>query len=144
MQILLCISHDPFNRHYELYCRQRKEFGIIVEQAEDEISAINMALGASFAGARAMTGTAGGGFALMVEGLSLSGMTETPVVIALGQRPAPATGFPTRTEQGDLLFALHTAHGEFPRIILRPAHLNRHFISQTRHLTLPRSIRCRQ
>jgi len=99
---------------------KEKEFGIIVEQAEDEISAINMALGASFAGARAMTGTAGGGFALMVEGLSLSAMTETPVVIALGQRPAPATGFPTRTEQGDLLFALHTAHGEFPRIVFAP------------------------
>jgi 2-oxoglutarate ferredoxin oxidoreductase subunit alpha len=99
---------------------KEKEFGIIVEQAEDEIAAINMVLGASFAGVRAMTGTAGGGFALMVEGLSLSGMTETPVVIALGQRPAPATGFPTRTEQGDLLFALHTAHGEFPRIIFAP------------------------
>jgi 2-oxoglutarate ferredoxin oxidoreductase subunit alpha len=99
---------------------KEKEFGIIVEQAEDEISAINMALGASFAGVRSMTGTAGGGFALMVEGLSLSGMTETPVVIALGQRPAPATGLPTRTEQGDLLFALHTAHGEFPRIIFAP------------------------
>jgi len=97
-----------------------KEHGIIVEQAEDEISAINMALGASFAGVRAMTGTAGGGFALMVEGLSLAGMTETPVVIALGQRPAPATGFPTRTEQGDLLFAMHTAHGEFPKIIFAP------------------------
>jgi len=99
---------------------KEKEFGIIVEQAEDEIAAINMALGASFAGARTMTGTAGGGFALMVEGLSLSAMTETPVVIALGQRPAPATGFPTRTEQGDLLFALHTAHGEFPRIVFAP------------------------
>ena len=99
---------------------KEKEFGIIVEQAEDEISAINMALGASFAGVRSMTGTAGGGFALMVEGLSLSGMTETPVVIALGQRPAPATGLPTRTEQGDLLFALHTAHGEFTRIIFAP------------------------
>jgi len=99
---------------------QGKEYGLIVEQAEDEIAAINMALGASFAGVRAMTGTAGGGFALMVEGLSLSGMTETPVVIALGQRPAPATGFPTRTEQGDLNFALYTAHGEFPRIIFAP------------------------
>ena len=96
------------------------EYGIIVEQAEDEIAAINLALGASFAGVRAMTGTAGGGFALMVEGLSLAGMTETPVVIALGQRPAPATGLPTRTEQGDLLFALHAAHGEFPRIIFAP------------------------
>lgn len=96
------------------------EYGIIVEQAEDEIAAINMALGASFAGVRAMTGTAGGGFALMVEGLSLAGMTETPIVIALGQRPAPATGLPTRTEQGDLLFALHAAHGEFPRVVFAP------------------------
>lgn len=99
---------------------KEKEYGIIVEQAEDEIAAINMALGASFAGVRSMTGTAGGGFALMAEGLSLAGMTETPVVIALGQRPAPATGLPTRTEQGDLLFALHAAHGEFPRIIYAP------------------------
>ncbi|HSB51280.1 MAG TPA: 2-oxoacid:acceptor oxidoreductase subunit alpha [Dissulfurispiraceae bacterium] len=97
-----------------------REYGIVVEQAEDEIAAINMALGASFAGVRAMTGTSGGGFALMVEGLSLAAMTETPVVIALGQRPGPATGFPTRTEQGDLLFALHTAHGEFPRLVFAP------------------------
>jgi len=96
------------------------DFGIIVEQAEDEIAAINMALGASFAGARAMTGTSGGGFALMVEGLSLAAMTETPVVIVLGQRPGPATGFPTRTEQGELSFALYTAHGEFPRVVFAP------------------------
>lgn len=97
-----------------------KEYGIIVEQAEDEIAAINMVLGASFAGVRAMTGTAGGGFALMVEGLSLAGMTETPIVIALGQRPAPATGLPTRTEQADLFFAIHAAHGEFPRVVYAP------------------------
>jgi 2-oxoglutarate ferredoxin oxidoreductase subunit alpha len=96
------------------------EYGIIVEQAEDEISAINMALGASFAGVRAMTGTSGGGFALMVEGLSLAGMTETPIVIALAQRPGPATGLPTRTEQGDLQFALYSGHGEFPRVIFAP------------------------
>lgn len=97
-----------------------KEHGIVVEQAEDEIAAINMALGASFAGVRAMTGSAGGGFALMVEGLSLAAMTETPIVIALAQRPAPATGLPTRTEQGDLLFAIYTAHGEFPRVVFAP------------------------
>lgn len=97
-----------------------KDYGIVVEQAEDEIAAINMALGASFAGVRAMTGSSGGGFALMVEGISLAAMTETPIVIALAQRPAPATGFPTRTEQGDLQFALYTAHGEFPRVILTP------------------------
>lgn len=97
-----------------------KEYGIIVEQAEDEIAAINMALGASFAGVRAMTGTSGGGFALMVEGLSLAAMTETPIVIVLAQRPGPATGLPTKTEQGDLLFALHAGHGEFPRVIFAP------------------------
>jgi len=99
---------------------KEKEYGIIMEQAEDEIAAINMALGASFGGVRAMTGTSGGGFALMVEGVSLAAMTETPVVIALGQRPGPATGFPTRTEQAELLFAVHSAHGEFPRAVFAP------------------------
>ncbi|MBF0329604.1 MAG: 2-oxoacid:acceptor oxidoreductase subunit alpha [Nitrospirae bacterium] len=97
-----------------------KEYGIIVEQAEDEIAAINMALGASFAGVRAMTGSSGGGFALMVEGLSLAAITETPVVIALAQRPGPATGLPTKTGQADLNFALYTSHGEFPRVIFAP------------------------
>jgi 2-oxoglutarate ferredoxin oxidoreductase subunit alpha len=104
------------------------EYGIIVEQAEDEISAINMALGASFAGVRAMTGSSGGGFALMVEGLSLAGMTETPIVVALAQRPGPATGFPTRTEQGDLLFAIYSGHGEFPRVIFAPGTPEQAFI----------------
>jgi 2-oxoglutarate/2-oxoacid ferredoxin oxidoreductase subunit alpha len=99
---------------------KEKEYGIVVEQAEDEIAAINMALGASFAGVRAMTGTSGGGFALMVEGVSLAAMTETPIVIAMGQRPGPATGFPTRTEQGELHMVLHAGHGEFPRFIFAP------------------------
>ena len=99
---------------------QSKKHSLVVEQAEDEIAAINMAIGASFGGVRAMTGTAGGGFALMVEGVSLAGMTETPVVIYVGQRPAPATGLPTRTEQGDLLYVLRAAHGEFPRVIMAP------------------------
>ncbi len=98
-------------------------FGILVEQAEDEISAMNMALGASYAGARAMVTTSGGGFALMIEGLSLSGMIETPVVIHLGQRPGPATGLPTRTEQADLELALYSGHGEFPRIIYAPGNI---------------------
>ncbi|MFA4844726.1 MAG: 2-oxoacid:acceptor oxidoreductase subunit alpha [Candidatus Margulisiibacteriota bacterium] len=103
------------------------ECGLIAEQAEDEIAAINMALGAWYAGARAIVATAGGGFALMVEGISLSGMLETPVVVSLGQRPAPATGLPTRTEQGDLNFALYSGHGEFPRIILAPGSLDEAF-----------------
>lgn len=93
---------------------------VVVEQTEDEISAITMALGASFAGARSMTTTSGGGFSLMVEGLGLAGMTETPVVIFLSQRPGPATGLPTMTEQGDLEFVLHAAQGEFPRCVFAP------------------------
>ncbi|MCK4824267.1 2-oxoacid:acceptor oxidoreductase family protein, partial [bacterium] len=98
----------------------QNEYGVVVEQAEDEISAINMIQGAWYAGARAMTTTSGGGFALMEEGISLAGITETPVVIHLAQRPAPATGMPTRTEQGDLNLAVYAGHGEFPRIILAP------------------------
>lgn len=104
------------------YCaaKQKEVLGLLVEQAEDEISAVNMAIGASVAGVRAMTCTSGGGFALMTEGLSLAGMTETPLVIFIAQRPGPATGLPTRTEQGDLLFALYGGHGEFARAILAP------------------------
>ena len=98
-----------------------EKFNIVIEQAEDEISAINMVLGASFAGVRSMTATSGGGFSLMVEALGLAGMTETPIVIVEGQRPGPATGFPTRTEQGDLEFILHAAQGEFPRAVFAPA-----------------------
>ena len=98
-------------------------FGIIAEQAEDEIAAINMAIGAWYAGARAMVTTSGGGFALMTEGLSLAGMLESPVVIHLAQRPGPATGLPTRTEQADLELALYAGHGEFPRIIFSPGTL---------------------
>lgn len=91
---------------------------IVVEQAEDEIAAINMAIGASYAGVRAMTGTSGGGFSLMVEGLGLSGMLEVPVVIAEVQRPGPTTGFPTRTEQSDLKFVISASQGEFPRMVI--------------------------
>lgn len=103
------------------------DFELLVEQAEDEIAAINMALGAWYAGARAMVTTSGGGFALMTEGISLAGMMEIPVVIHLAQRPGPATGLPTRTEQGDLELALYAGHGIFPRIILAPGSLQEAF-----------------
>ncbi|APV43976.1 2-oxoglutarate ferredoxin oxidoreductase subunit alpha [Dehalogenimonas formicexedens] len=104
----------------EFLASRGREFGLHVIQAEDEISAANMVVGAAYAGVRAMTGTSGGGFCLMVEALSLAGMTETPMVVVLGQRSGPSTGLPTRTEQGDLLFALHAGQGEFPRAILAP------------------------
>ncbi|MBF0478878.1 MAG: 2-oxoacid:acceptor oxidoreductase subunit alpha [Candidatus Omnitrophica bacterium] len=104
-----------------------KKFNIIVEQAEDEIAAVNMVIGASFAGVRSMTATSGGGFALMAEGVSLAAMTETPLVIVDAQRPAPATGLPTRTEQADLNFLIHAGHGEFAKIILAPGTIEEAF-----------------
>jgi 2-oxoglutarate/2-oxoacid ferredoxin oxidoreductase subunit alpha len=104
-----------------------KGFNIVVEQAEDEIAAINMIIGSSFAGCRSMAATSGGGFALMVEGLSLAGMTETPIVIVEAQRPAPATGFPTRTEQADLNFLTFAGHGEFARAVFSPGTIEQCF-----------------
>ena len=100
-----------------------KEFGLVIDQTEDEISAMNKSIGAWYAGARAMVTTSGGGFALMTEGVSLAGMHESPMVIHLAQRPAPATGLPTRTGQEDLNHVLYASHGEFPRIILTPSGL---------------------
>lgn len=101
--------------------------GVITEQAEDEIAAINMALGASYAGAPALVTTSGGGFALMGEGISLAGASETPVVVAVVMRPGPATGLPTRTEQGDLELVLFAGHGEFPRAIFAPGSVEQCF-----------------
>jgi 2-oxoglutarate ferredoxin oxidoreductase subunit alpha len=100
-----------------------KDLTLLVEQSEDEIASLNMVLGGWYVGARAMTSTSGGGFALMSEAISLSGMSETPAVIYLAQRPGPATGLPTRTEQGDLNLAIHSGHGYFGRIILAPGDL---------------------
>jgi len=96
------------------------ELPVLVEQTEDEISAVNMIIGASYAGVRALTATSGGGFSLMTEGLGLAGITETPVVIINSQRPGPATGLPTRTGQGDLLFVIHASQDEFPRFVFAP------------------------
>lgn len=117
----------PSTTIMETICKYAKEFNVVVEQAEDEIAAINMIIGASFAGVRAMTGTSGGGFALMNEGISLAAMTETPIVVVDGQRPAPATGFPTRTEQADLDFVIHAGHGEFAKAVYAPGTIEEAF-----------------
>jgi len=98
----------------------KDEKEIFVYQPEDEISAIEFAIGASHAGARAMTASSGGGFSLMVESLGLAVMTETPLVVLLGQRPGPSTGLPTRTGQGDLRFAMHSGQDEPTRVVLVP------------------------
>jgi 2-oxoglutarate ferredoxin oxidoreductase subunit alpha len=106
---------------------KEKEAKIIVHQAEDEIAAVHNAIGASAAGIRAMTGTSGGGFALMNEAVSLSGMTETPIVIIEAMRSSPATGLPTWTGQDDLQFVIHGGHGDFPRVVLAPGNQGESF-----------------
>jgi len=103
----------------ELAGRQKKD-NILVLELENEIAVINAAIGSSITGAKTMVGTSGGGFDLMTEGLSLAGIAETPVVIYLSMRPGPGTGVATYTGQGDLNIALHSGHGEFPRMVLAP------------------------
>lgn len=107
------------------------ETGMIVRHPEDEIAVINSALGAAFAGARASVATSGGGFALMVEALSYAGIAEIPVTVFMSMRPGPATGMPTWTEQGDLLFTAHAGHGEYPKFVFTPGD-----IDETIELTL--------
>lgn len=97
-----------------------KQTGILVKHVEDEVSAINMAVGAGFTGVRSMTATSGGGLCLMAEGISLAGISETPVVIVNAMRPGPGLGMPTWTAQGDLQFVLHIGHDEFPRVVFAP------------------------
>jgi 2-oxoglutarate/2-oxoacid ferredoxin oxidoreductase subunit alpha len=97
-----------------------RKAGIMVRQVEDEIGVINMAIGAAHAGCRAMCATSGGGFALMTEGLGMSAMIETPLVVIDVQRAGPSTGVPTKTEQGDLWQMLGAGHGDYPRVIAAP------------------------
>jgi 2-oxoglutarate ferredoxin oxidoreductase subunit alpha len=100
--------------------RRQKSGNFLVAQLDDEISVMNAALGASYAGAMAMVGSAGGGVALMGEAISLAGMAEIPLVLYLAQRTSPGTGVPTYSSQGDLKFALNIGHGEFPRLVIAP------------------------
>lgn len=92
----------------------------VVRQAEDELAAINMVIGASYAGARSMTSTSGPGLSLMTEGIGHAGAAEVPVVVADCQRVGPSTGEPTRHEQSDIAHLAHLGHGEFPRVLLAP------------------------
>jgi len=104
--------------------RNQREYGLLVVQCEDEISSINMAVGAAHMGIRVATATSGPGFALMVEGIGFASITEAPgPVLVLYQRGGPSTGLPTRQEQGDLLFALHPAQGDFPHLVTAPGDL---------------------
>ncbi|NIN01507.1 MAG: 2-oxoacid:acceptor oxidoreductase subunit alpha, partial [candidate division Zixibacteria bacterium] len=104
-----------------------EELGVTAVHPENEIAVINMAIGAVFAGARAMVGSSGGGFALMEEAFSLAGALEAPLLCYMGSRPGPSTGVPTYTSQGDLDFAIHQGHGEFPRIVASPSTIEEAF-----------------
>jgi len=118
MQFAAIYPMSPISNVLHVLAKYQEKYGFIYKQPEDEISAINMAIGAAYAGARSMTATSGGGFALMSEGYGLAGMTETPIVIIEGMRPGPATGLPTWSGQGDLRFVLHAHQGDFPRIVI--------------------------
>ncbi|MEM2102662.1 MAG: 2-oxoacid:acceptor oxidoreductase subunit alpha [Candidatus Bathyarchaeia archaeon] len=109
-----------------------RKYDMIVIHPEGEIAAANMVTGAAFAGVRAMTATSGGGFCLMSEALGMMGMTETPVVIVMGQRPGPSTGLPTYSAQGDLRFVIHAGQGEFPRVVIAPGDIEECFYETMR------------
>lgn len=132
LQFAAIYPMTPINSVMTTLVAHALAYNIIVKEPEDEIAGINMAIGASFAGARSMVATSGGGFSLMVEGLGLAAQTETPLVIIMGTRPGPATGMPTWTEQGDLRFVLHAAQGDFPRIVIAPGDMEETF-TQTMH-----------
>ncbi len=101
--------------------------GIVMKQTEDELAAMNMAIGASYMGVRSLTATSGGGFALMTEAIGMAAITETPLVAIEGTRPGPSTGLPTWTDQGDLRFVMHASQGEFPRIVVMPGDVDECF-----------------
>ena len=118
------------------------QFNGLVVQTEDELAALNMALGASYAGARAMTSTSGPGASLMMESFSLSGMAEIPIVVAHVQRVGPSTGIPTKTEQGDLNQWVYGSHGDFPRIVLSPGTVEECFEFTTKAFNLAEKYQC--
>jgi 2-oxoglutarate/2-oxoacid ferredoxin oxidoreductase subunit alpha len=120
LQFAAIYPMSPISNVLAVLALYQEKYGYVYKQPEDEIAAINMAIGASYAGARSLTATSGGGFCLMTEGLGLAGMTETPLVIIEGMRPGPATGLPTWSGQGDLQFVLNAHQGDFLRIVLTP------------------------
>ena len=132
----------PATSIFEWMNAHAAEYGIVTKHAEDEIAAINMAIGANHAGVRGMTATSGGGFSLMVEALGMAGITETPLVVVEVQRVGPSTGMPTRTEQADLLFIMYASQGEFPRIVLAPGTIEQCFLAGWQAFNLAEKYQC--
>lgn len=117
-------------------------YGVVLKQTEDELAAMNLVVGANFAGVRAMTATSGGGYSLMVEATGLAGMTETPAVIVEAMRAGPSTGLPTKTEQGDLNMIFGASQGDFPRIIMAPRNPEECFDVGWRAFNLAETYQC--
>lgn len=136
MQFAAIYPMSPINNVLHVLAANQEKFGFVYKQPEDEISAINMAIGASHAGVRSMTATSGGGFCLMTEAYGLAGITEVPLVILDGMRGGPATGLPTWSGQGDLQMALHSHQDEFPRIVLAPGDVEEtyHMVKEAFHI----------
>ena len=118
VRVYVAYPMSPSSSILSYISRLSPKTGMVVKQGEDEITVVQMTLGAMFAGTRALCATSGGGFDLMTETVSLAGIIETPLVIIDAQRPGPATGLPTWTTQGDLNLAIHAGHGEFPRVVI--------------------------
>lgn len=132
----------PASEVWQALIRDMPDFGGAIVQTEDELAALNMAIGAAVAGARAMTSTSGPGASLMMEAFSLAGMAEVPVVVAHVQRMGPATGMPTKTQQGDVLQWIFGSHGEFPRIVLAPGTVGECFDLTVQAFNLAEEYQC--
>jgi len=136
LKLYIAYPMTPATSILHFFMDHKNDLGLRVVQPENEIAVINMALGAAYAGTRTMIGTSGGGFALMQEAFSLSGMNETPLVVVESQRAAPSTGVPTYTAQADLRFVLHAGHGEFPRILIAPSDIEEAYYKTSEALNL--------
>jgi len=132
----------PATEIMEYMMKRLPAFGGTVIQTEDEIAAITMAIGANYGGGRAFTASAGPGLSLMMEGIGLSGMTETPVVIVDTQRGGPSTGLPTKLEQSDVLAMIHGTHGEIPKIVIAPSTVEECFYDTVEAFNLAEQYQC--
>lgn len=132
----------PSSSILTLMAKYGKPQNIVVKHTEDEIAAVNMLIGAGWAGARALTGTSGGGFSLMSEAIGLAGQAEVPIVIVNVQRPGPSTGLPTRSGQGDLRLVMHASQDDLPRFVIAPGDKDECFFLTHQALNLADKYQC--
>lgn len=132
----------PASEIMEYLIKRLPKFGGTVVQTEDEIAAVTMAIGANYGGVRAMTASAGPGLSLMMEGIGLAGMTETPVVIVDTQRGGPSTGLPTKQEQSDLNAMIYGTHGEIPKVVLAPSTIEECFYDTIEAFNIAEKYQC--